>query len=275
MPLSYIFSTFHALRLWLLQSVPHTPPPLLPQFYGAWTETQQAIVSDFITGIGSTKWFNIIASYFQTDSSGKNRTYVTGPLTLNKTLTDTTYGGGKNLTRTEMRNIVLNAVRNSQLPALSNAMYLILASPEVSSVASGQLSCKDYASSRMSATYNTTGTAADTSSTILEVSLIHNMVNCSAYASVLNSEFKPSCNGDAGVDMLVNYIARTFANMITAPSGLNSQSAWEDAEGNTAGGNGTYTISLFECIALAFWYRLCLQSYNGFEDRWRLSLSLF
>ena len=85
-------------------------------WYGTWTVDSQSIISSFVSGIGSTRWWRI------------NQDYGVGNLVYKGAVSDPTYSQGKTLTTQGVWNVVVNAVNKLGLPADTNAIYLVLTS---------------------------------------------------------------------------------------------------------------------------------------------------
>jgi len=99
--------------------------------FGADIETQ-LILADFTSGIGSTPYFQINSTY--PDASGHT---PSGALTYGGAGADPNYSHGVELTASDIRGIVADSILGGQVPLDPSAVYIVFASPDVSSTATG------------------------------------------------------------------------------------------------------------------------------------------
>jgi len=99
--------------------------------FGADVDTQ-LILADFISSIGSTPYFQINSTY--PDASGHT---PTGALTYGGSGLDGNYSHGVELTAADIQGIVADAILHGQVPFDPSAFYIVIASADVSSTATG------------------------------------------------------------------------------------------------------------------------------------------
>ena len=108
-------------------------------WYGCWSEScgntgstaTKQIVTDFVTSLGATPYFKINQTY--PDSSGQTLSF----LNYARTETDPNYLRGVELTDSDIRGIVYDSISIGSFPVDPTGTYIVLASPDVGSVATG------------------------------------------------------------------------------------------------------------------------------------------
>ncbi|MBS1708319.1 MAG: hypothetical protein JSS65_06300 [Armatimonadetes bacterium] len=173
-------------------------------WYGAWTASDQSLVSNFISNLGGSAYFNINTTY------GDNTGDVSGQLTLAGTTVDTGSQGTKSLTDTKILNIVKSALSTGKFPYDSNGIYLVLTGSNVTK--SGF--CTQYCGWHTRASIN----GFD-----IKYSFVGNPVKCPSSCAAQS----PGPNGSVGADGMVSIIAHEVEEAATDPD-LN---AWYDASG--------------------------------------------
>ena len=109
-------------------------------WYGCWSaacgnpdgEAAQSILTDFVSSLGSTPYFQINSTY--PDSSG---TAPNGRLIAGQTESDPLYTFGRDLTDADIRAIVRDRISDGHLPLIQPGIYIVLGAPDVASTATG------------------------------------------------------------------------------------------------------------------------------------------
>ena len=100
-------------------------------WYGDWSKdpAAQKILTDFITDIGGTPYFNINTSYYDFDKDGekdpiRNKVNFKGSITVG-------YSHGAAITDSDIGNIIQDAATSGRLPYDLNGQYFVLTSADV------------------------------------------------------------------------------------------------------------------------------------------------
>ncbi len=209
-------------------------------WYGNWgqsngsdTAAGQAIVNDFLHGLGGSPYYVTNASY-----QG-----VTGNLSNGASITDN-YSQGANLSDRKVSLIVSNAISSGRLPRDGNGIYLVLSSSDVSETSGF---CSRYCGWH---TYQTI------SGTNIKYAFIGNANRCLNACSMQTN----SPNGNAGVDGMVSVIAHEIEETNTDPN-LN---AWYDSKGAEDADKCAWTFgqTLFQTSSGAY-YNMTLPTVSG------------
>jgi hypothetical protein len=99
-------------------------------WYGNWSSdpATQSIVTDFITNLGGSTYFNISATYYDYGAGGVDP--VRNRVNLAASITDN-YSYGISLTDNDVGNIVQNAVVSGKFPLDQNGVYFVMAAADV------------------------------------------------------------------------------------------------------------------------------------------------
>jgi hypothetical protein len=201
-------------------------------YYGNWTATATApyrsLVNYFLNHLDTTTWFNIATNYFDENN------YVTGPIGVSLTYSHDQYSMGTTISQTDAENS-LRKYLGSPLPISSNAIYIILASPDVES-SDGW--CTDWCGLH-SNFINSNGVA------IKYVYTIDPTFQCAYGCSVLPYPLSP--NGIFGADSIVSTLAHEVVESLTDPL-LN---AWINDDGMENGDMCAWTYGNY-WLALGF-----------------------
>jgi hypothetical protein len=190
----------------------HGGPVMLPTknayviFYGNWSSaTAQAIITDYLSGVGGSPYFNINTTY--TDGSGRP---VTNSVALAGTTTDN-YSQGTSFTDAQVLPIVSAAINSGRLPKDTGGVYIVAASSDVNETSGfGTQWCGWH-------DHGTVGGSDIKYSFTEDATRV--LSACAAQTT--------SPNGNAGVDAQVNIIAHELEEAATDPD-LN---AWFDTRG--------------------------------------------
>ncbi|MGE5615374.1 MAG: hypothetical protein ACM3X5_00520, partial [Bacillota bacterium] len=89
-------------------------------WYGNWSSTAQAILTDLGHNIGGSPYFNINTTYY----NGSN-VHVTNKVTFVQAVSDN-YSLGKSLNDSNIQTIVSNAIGPTKLPKDTNGVYFVI-----------------------------------------------------------------------------------------------------------------------------------------------------
>ena len=188
------------------------PVNVYPIFYGnAWTTPKKAILTNFLAGVSSSPWLNIITTY--NDASGTPlvpsivvKTAVTGTYT-SASLSDA--------------NVVTLVTAAAGATPDANGLYVVFADDGVTTTG--------YCSSFCGYHRQTT-----ISGTTVSYLFVGNPLYSGACTTACRAQ-AVGPNGDAGVDSMVNILATQLVNTVTNPGG----SGWYDSASGTGYESGT------------------------------------
>jgi phosphate-induced protein 1 len=196
----------------------HWTPIVYIVWYGFWGSdiASQLILADFISGIGSTPYFQINSTY--PDGSG----HTPNGATIYAGGGVDPYSHGVELTASDIQGIVADAILGGQVPLDPSAIYLVFASPDVASTATGF--CIPNAPPHH-------GYGVVNGSTF-RYGFVGHALRCPIIAA---SQFEPQYNGshlptpnnNLGADAMVSTIAHVLNAIVTDPLG----DAWFDRYG--------------------------------------------
>ena len=169
----------------------------------------QIILSDFISNIGSTPYFQINSTY--PDGSGHA---PTGALANGGSGLDETYSHGVELTAADIQGIVADAILGGQLPLDPSGFYVVIASADVSSTATGF--CVPNASPHH-------GHGVVNGSTF-RYGFVGHAMRCPSVSGMIG---QPTPNGNSAADAMASTLAHVLDAIITDPLG----NAWFDRYG--------------------------------------------
>ncbi|KAJ3268686.1 hypothetical protein HDV01_002364 [Terramyces sp. JEL0728] len=106
-------------------------------FYGSHSSGTQALVKNFINGLGSSNWWTVVESY-----SGDNG-QINGQVTWKGSYQDN-YSLGKNLKSGDLDKIIDNAVKVNKWPKDANGIYPVFVYNDVAEKSSNGGFCTDY-----------------------------------------------------------------------------------------------------------------------------------
>ena len=180
------------------------------------TETQ-LILADFLSTIGSTPYFQINSTY--PDGGGHT---PNGALTYGGGGLDWNYWHGVELTASDIQGIVADSILGGQVPLDPSAIYIVFASPDVSSTATGF--CTPNASPHH-------GYGVVNGSTFRYGFVGHALrcpvVAASQFEAQYDGSHLPTPNGNLGADAMVSTLAHVLDAIVTDPLG----NAWFDRYG--------------------------------------------
>jgi len=186
-------------------------------YYGAWTQKSRGIVNTYLKHIGGSTMYNINTTYF--DST---KTHIQNVLLYDPALDSTVdnYSMGKNLSDSQVQQIVAKAITNHKLPDDPNGVYFVLTWTDVTESAFGGTFCSLFCG------YHSPSTSIVRGETI-KYSFVGNAATqcpsgCVA-SKVLGDSSSP--NGDPGADGVVNVLWHELSETVTDPE-VNLHTAW-------------------------------------------------
>jgi len=179
-------------------------------WYGTWSASDQAIITNYLSNIGGTAHYNINTTYYQV--VGGVKTFVSNSVTLAGQTSDN-YSLGKTLSDANIQTIVSNKIAAAALPKDTNGVYFVLTAADVNE-SSGF--CTQYCG------WHTNGTIAGAD---IKYSFVGNpATQCLASCA---GQTGSSPNGSLGVDALISVVQHELEETVTDPD-LN---AWYDTQG--------------------------------------------
>ena len=218
----------------VLGTVTGHPVHLYFIYYGQWATKDPggpAIMTDFGANLGGSPYWNILTTYKEPTTG----TTIQNAMTLAGTYTDTG-SQGSNLTDTTLQTVVKSAIAGGHLPLDPNAVYHVLASPEVNETSGF---CSSYCGFHNHMTVGSWN---------IKYTFVGDPVHCTAQGGVADcqgeaSNVSQSPNNDPGVDAMISVIAHESEEAVSDPS-LN---AWYFANGEENGDKCAYTYgSVFQ-----------------------------
>jgi Phosphate-induced protein 1 conserved region len=188
----------------------HLTPKVYIVWYGVWGAdiATQLILADFISGIGSTPYFQINSTY--PDGSGRtpNGATIYAGACLDQ------YSHGVELTASDIQGIVADQILGNGLPLDPSAIYLVFASPDVSSTATGF--CIPNAPPHH-------GYGVVNGSTF-RYGFVGHAMRCPSLSGMIG---QPTPNGNSAADAMASTLAHVLNAIVTDPLG----NAWFDRYG--------------------------------------------
>ena len=191
-------------------------------WYGCWDEscgntgsaTTQAILTDFLSNVGGSPYFQINAMY--PNGSGQS---PSGAILYGGSVTDR-YSHGIDLTALDVADIVADQITSNGLPQDPGGIYVVVASQDVSSTATGF--CVPSA-----LPHHGTGEALGSQ---FSYAFLGNPNRCPSVAAsqfYSGSTQLPTPNNNLAADAMATTIAQLLSRVITNPTG----GAWFDRLG--------------------------------------------
>ena len=183
-------------------------------WYGCWDETcragntaTQTIVSDFMSNLGGSPYFQINAMYPGAFGNTPSGGLIFGGAAFDR------YSHGLELTAADIREIVEDAIESNQLPQDPSSIYVVLASADVSSNATGF--CIPGA-----LPHHGIGEALGSQ---VRYAFVGNALRCPTVAAAQfvasNGTLLPTPNGNLAADAMVSTLAHLLNVVVTNPSG--------------------------------------------------------
>jgi hypothetical protein len=213
-------------------------------WYGDWSKdtAAQAVVTDFITHLGGSPYFNINTTYYNYQDGEidpvKNRVNFMGGITDH-------YSYGKSLSDDDVGNVIENAVTSGKLPADPNGVYALLTSADVHETSGF---CTSYCAFH--------GYQPVTLPKInnLVIAFVGNVDQC-AYNCA--SEYQlPTPNNNVGADGMVAAMAHELSESVSDPLGT----GWINADGSENADLCEWTFGATEFLPNGSFYNVRLGS---------------
>ena len=185
-------------------------------WYGVWSASDRAILTDFLDYEGGSGYYNINTLYTQTSpaASVSNKLSDSNPQAF-----DPNYTFGKNLTQSTVEAVISRAINvTHELPADTNGLYLVFSDQ---TVGASDGFCNVFCGYHSFSSFISAGKT-------LKYSFIPNPAHCAAgVATCATTNTSVSPNGNPAVDAMVSVVAHEVEETVTDPQ-LN---AWFDASG--------------------------------------------
>lgn len=185
-------------------------------WYGCWTNTcgdngstaTREVIEQFTVSIGSTPYFAINSGYPMSNGYAPS-----GSLLLGGVTTVPTYTHGTELSEDDIKAIVADQIDSGALPPDPSGIYIVLASGDVGSSATGLCSAVG--------TPPLHGTALPAIGTFMRYGFLGNPNRCPSIAGpqfmTANATHLPTPNGDFAADVMASDLAHLFNAIITNP----------------------------------------------------------
>jgi len=190
-------------------------PDVYVIWYGCWDDTcgnsgdtaTQFILTDFISNVGGSPYFQINSTYTDTQGHTPSGGLLYGGGTIDR------YSHGLELTAADIQGIVSDQILAGQLPQDPLAIYLVLASADVSSVATGFCDATTQP-------HHGRGMALGSD---FVYGFVGNPVRCPTIAApqfvAADGSRLPTPNGNFGADGMASTIAHLLDEIVTNPLG--------------------------------------------------------
>ena len=186
-------------------------------WYGCWTNScgddgstvTREVIEQFAVNIGSTPYFAINSSYPMYNGHAPS-----GSLLLGGIATVPTYTHGTELTENDIKAIVADQIDSGALPPDPAGIYIVLASGDVGSTATGLCSAVG--------TTPLHGTALPAIGTFMRYGFLGNPNRCPSIAGpqfvTASGTRLPTPNGDFAADVMASDLAHLFSVIVTNPN---------------------------------------------------------
>lgn len=196
--------------------------PVYLIFYGCWDcgyagsdVGTQAVLADLIANLGLSSYFLINAGYPDATGATPN-----GALVFSGSVADS-YSRGNILTAADVQAIITDKFDHGTLPAPPGAVYIIVASSDVSANATGFCAA---GTPPLHGTYSYFGQP-------IQYAFIGNAARCPTVAApqfmATDGTFLPTPNNNLAADAMASTMARALNGLVTNPTG----SGWYDRYG--------------------------------------------
>ena len=236
-------------------------------YYGCWDDNcgilgdfkTSQLLAEFITTIGDTPYARINSTY--TDSSGQP---AASSFIYGGQVADSSYSQGVDLTQSDILSLISKQVNSFQLPQDPNGIYVILASADIASTATGF--CSPSAPP-----YHGQGLV---NGAPVKYIFLGNPNRCPSVAGPQFSRTGPTPNDSYAGDVLASNLAHALNGILTNPLGngwydrygLENADKCQDALGNPAFGQ-TYLTANGARANVRFGSRDFLIQQNWVNDR--------
>ena len=191
-------------------------------WYGCWDNTcgnngdtnSRTILTDFMSNVGATPYYAILTAYTNADGYGPSGAAFYGGSAVDQ------YSRGSALTISDLQGIVSDQITNRRLPQDPNGIYVVFASADVSSPATGF--CNASAQP-----FHGLGEALGSE---VRYAFVGNPTRCPSVEApqfVVNGTLLPTPNGSFAADGMASTLAHVLSTTITNPRGT----GWFDRYG--------------------------------------------
>ncbi|HEY8206807.1 MAG TPA: hypothetical protein VIG99_04950 [Myxococcaceae bacterium] len=183
-------------------------PDVYVIWYGNWSNAaaSQSILSDFLTEVGGSPYFQLNARY--TNGSGQG---PSGSMLFGGSVTDA-YSHGTALSDADLADVVARQINTNGLPQDPGGIYVVIASPDVTATSGF---CSRYCGQHGS------GEALGSPFRFIFVGNASRCMSTCAYQRTV------SPNGNPAADAMVNILANELSTTVTDPT----LGAWHDRSG--------------------------------------------
>ncbi len=210
-------------------------------WYGNWAgNTAPTILSDFMTNLGGSPYYNINTTY------GDNSGDVANSITLAGQVNDN-YSRGTSLADADIQTIVQSHIGTGGFPSDTNGIYFVLTSADVQETTGF---CTQYCGWHTNGTIN----GAD-----IKYSFVGNPDQCPSACAAQTT----GPNGNAGADGMASVIAHEFEETASDPD-LN---AWWDSSGAENADKCAWTFGTIQTDANGQQYNMTLGARNYLIQR--------
>jgi Phosphate-induced protein 1 conserved region len=186
-------------------------------WYGNWSgdPLAQSIVTDFVSNIGGSPYFNINTTYYDYGAGGpdpvRNRVNYAGSIT-------DSYSYGTVLTDNDVGNVVQNAVASGKFPLDQNGVYFVLTSADVDET-SGL--CRTYCAWHGYQPLTIQAPLGRSSRSPYSVNLVMGYAGATGARcpSGCSAQFPLTPNDDPTGDTMVDAVAHELSESVTDPLG--------------------------------------------------------
>jgi Phosphate-induced protein 1 conserved region len=183
-------------------------------WYGCWDDTcgnagntaTQTIMTDFLSNVGGTPYFQINAMYPNSSGLAPSGGLLYAGSTIDR------YSHGMELTQADIAAIVHDRIEDNSLPQDPSGIYVVVASADVGSMATGF--CVPGALA-----HHGTGEAFGSQ---FRYAFLGNPTRCPAVAApqfFSRGAQLPTPNGNLAVDAMVSTLAQLLSEIVTNPTG--------------------------------------------------------
>lgn len=181
-------------------------------WYGCWDNTcgnsgdsvSQTILTDFMSNVGATPYYEILTTYTNAAGYGPSGAAFYGGSASDQ------YSHGSELTISDLLEIVSNQITNRRLPQDPNGIYVVFASADVASPATGF--CDASAQP-----FHGLGEALGSE---FRYAFVGNPMRCPSVEApqfVVNGNLLPTPNGSFAADGMANTLAHVLSSTVTNP----------------------------------------------------------
>lgn len=191
-------------------------------WYGCWDNncgnygdtTTQLIMTDFMSNVGATPYFEILTAYTNAAGQGPNGAAYFGGQAFDQ------YSRGLELTTSDLQGVVSDQITNHHIPLDGKGLYVVLASADVSSPATGfcVASAQPYHG------------LVEVFGSEMRYAFVGNPMRCPSVEApqfVANGALLPTPNGSLAGDAMASTLAHVMNTTITNPRGT----GWFDRYG--------------------------------------------